>query len=434
MTSREAITVNLMKGKVRGSVRAISQLVPPVTRSAPNHDSGSPPMLIGYTIVVYCVALGAIFGMLFALICNKNLNSTILSFFFHRDLQPRGIPLNVLTYGAVDDNLGFDDSFQRAMKTRCVTNPTFLTLIDPGEIILHRIIGEGTFGRVWSANWGSSSVAVKEFVFAQAAVVGKSMMRQQIIEEIIGEAGMMAMLRHPQVLQLFGCCLTSQAIWIVSELCSLGSLRQLLDDKEKDLSIQLRLRLALHVAEGMMYMHAQNPPILHRDLKSHNIFVHETSSGSTDTSEKAGLMMDGNSYSENSCERHIVAKIGDWGSARAALAGSRTMTHGVGTACWLAPEVIKFARSSKKSDVYGFGIILWELATREEVYKGLQSTQIIARVANDNLRPSVPEDCLWKHLMMDCWHENPMQRVTFDVVVVELNTILSQVTIKSDFD
>ncbi len=55
--------------------------------------------------------------------------------------------------------------------------------------------------------------------------------RREIIEEIVGEAGIMSYLRHPRILQLFGCSLTAQAIWIVSELCSQGSLRQVLDDK-----------------------------------------------------------------------------------------------------------------------------------------------------------------------------------------------------------
>jgi serine/threonine protein kinase len=308
-----------------------------------------------------------------------------------------------------------------------VHHPNLLTLIDPQQIFLQRIIGEGTFGRVWSARWRSASVAVKEFVFAQAAVAGRSSMRQAIVEEIIGEAGMMAILRHPNVLQLFGCSLTAQAIWIVSELCSLGSLRQLLDDNDRTLPVELRLSLALQVAEGMTYLHNQDPPIIHRDLKSHNIFVHETFTDAEDAStasDKKQLQRPLKDHYEK-METHstIVAKIGDWGSARATLSGSRTMTHGVGTACWLAPEVIKHARSSKFSDVYGYGIVLWELATREEVYQGLETTQIIAKVANENLRPPVPQDCPWKDLMVQCWAENPMDRLDSSDIVKELNVL-----------
>jgi serine/threonine protein kinase len=308
-----------------------------------------------------------------------------------------------------------------------------LTIIDPQEIFLQRIIGEGTFGRVWSAKWRSAGVAVKEFVFAQAAVAGKSLMQQEIVEEIIGEAGMMAILRHPNVLQLFGCSLTAQAIWIVSELCSLGSLRQLLDDNERSLPVEIRVSLALQVAEGMTYLHNQDPPIIHRDLKSHNIFVHETFTNADDSDQKkkgGGEVKDKAAVGQLSRwlqpvkmkpKSTLVAKIGDWGSARATMSGSRTMTHGVGTACWLAPEVIKHARSSKLSDVYGYGIVLWELATREEVYQGLETTQIIAKVANESLRPPVPQDCPWKDLMVKCWEEKPTDRLEFNEIVAELN-------------
>ena len=437
---------------------AISQLNPPDLDDIPGGGGGGDkrrPSVIGYTIVVYCVALGAVFGMLLALLCNRSLNSTILSYFFDKDANAKGISLDTLTYSAVQ-NTNVAEAYQRAMRTRFVQHPHLLTLIDPQEIILHRIIGEGTFGRVWSARWRSSSVAVKEFVFAQAAVAGKSQQQNVIMEEIIGEAGMMAILRHPNVLQLFGCSLTAQAIWIVSELCSLGSLRQLLDDQDRHLGPRTKVSLALQVAEGMTYLHTQDPPIIHRDLKSHNILCHETfietdtrdmekgnrrrsrknSSKSKSKSNSDGRSLSGSTYSQKAAlaatvkngkmnsESTIVAKIGDWGSARATLAGSRTMTHGVGTACWLAPEVITHARSSKLSDVYGFGIILWELATREEVYQGLESTQIIARVANDNLRPQPPRNCPWKDLMVKCWRENPKDRPSFEEIVIELGTLL----------
>jgi hypothetical protein len=89
------------------------------------------------------------------------------------------------------------------------------------------------------------------------------------------------------------------------------------------------------------------------------------------------------------------------------------MTHGIGTACWLAPEAIRYARSSKYSDAYGDGIVLWESATREEVYAGPESTQIIARNANDNLCPSPPPNNPFSPLMVKCWSENPDHRLCF---------------------
>jgi serine/threonine protein kinase len=255
---------------------------------------------------------------------------------------------------------------------------------------------------VWNGQWRNNSVAVKEFVFAQAAIVGGSLERNNIIEEIVGEAGVMACLRHPKILQLYGCSLTMQAIWIVSEFCSRGSLRMILNDNNLDLPLLKKVSICLDVADGMLYLHTRSPPIIHRDIKSHNIFITEPSLG------------------------HFVAKIGDWGSARAvALTGAKTMTQGVGTACWLAPEVINFAHASKDSDVYAFGIVLWEVFTRHEVYEGLSAAQIIAKVANEGLRPRVPRECPWAAIMTECWQQDASQRPGFHRVMTSLSKIYS---------
>jgi hypothetical protein len=421
-----AVTEILSDGNVRGSIMAISQMMP-----EPENGGQFQGQRINITIIVYCVAVGCVIGMFGAIMCNRNVSQSLFPLLGGHS-QLKGISLDTLTYSAIE-NSSITEAYQRAMKTRYVQHPHLLTIIDPQEIFLQRIIGEGTFGRVWSAKWRSAGVAVKEFVFAQAAVAGKSSMQQEIVEEIIGEAGMMAILRHPNVLQLFGCSLTAQAIWIVSELCSLGSLRQLLDDNERSLPVEIRVSLALQVAEGMTYLHNQDQPIIHRDLKSQNIFVHETFTDADDSDQKkkgGGEVEDKATVGQLSRwlqpvkmkpKSTLVAKIGDWGSARATMSGSRTMTHGVGTACWLAPEVIKHARSSKFSDVYGYGIVLWELATREEVYQGLETTQIIAKVANESLRPPVPQDCPWKDLMVKCWEEKPTDRLEFNEIVTGLN-------------
>jgi len=388
-----------------------------------------------------------------------------------------------------------------------------LTLIEPSEIVLQHIIGEGSFGRVWAAQWRSSRVAVKEFVFAQAAVAAYDLhsqlhaphqhgggsgggsgssgdgssggrsggggeravaaaaaARREAIDEIVGEAGIMAYLRHPRVLQLFGCSLTAQAIWIVSELCTAGSLRQVLDDKaHRPLPTGVRLQMAVDVAEGMAHLHSRDPPIIHRDLKSHNLFVTQESLAQPAIRDSGGLMArasapsrsgssgDGgggglggesnwhaacpapspptsSSTSPSSSSRQpppqrttYHVKIGDWGSARAvARTGARdpkTMTHGIGTVCWLAPEVIRHGKGSERIDVYSFGIVLWELATRDEVYAGLSAAQVIARVANEGLRPPVPRACPWASLMEACWHEDPAARPTFGQVLSALEAL-----------
>jgi len=437
------VTKDLSEGHIRGQIMAISQMrLTPTPTPKSEHDGDYDEDAkdrkiddtgnINVTIMVTLVT-GCVIGILGAVIFNRKWSKKFFPCFLLDNPENEGVPLDVLAL-RIGHHTKINETYQRAMKSRYVEQPHLLTIIDPQEIFLQRIIGEGNFGRVWSARWNSASVAVKEFVFAQAALMGRSAMQQEIVEEIIGEAGMMAILRHPNVLQLFGCSLTAQAIWIVSELCSLGSLRQVLDDQDRSLPKGLRVNLALQIAEGMSYLHNQEPAIIHRDLKSHNIFVHETF---IDTKQDGDANIHGptGDGQVNQLTRWLrpqgmktrstlVVKIGDWGSARATMSGTKTMTHGVGTACWLAPEVIKHARSSMKSDVYGYGIILWEMATRKEVYEGLESTQIIANVANEGLRPPIPDkDCPWKDIMVGCWTEIPQDRPDFNEVVEQLNNI-----------
>ena len=329
----------------------------------------------------------------------------------------------------------FGDAYRAAMKARHLRDAHALVLIDPAEIVLRDVIGEGSFGRVWSATWQSSEVAVKEFVLAQAAFAGGSLQRRDIVEAIVGEAGIMAYLRHPKVLQLYGCALTAQAIWIVSELCAHGSLRQVLDDDKVELSVETRLRMAIDVAEGMLFLHTRERPIVHRDLKSHNLFVADVRGrlrvriGDWGSARPRGTRMKvaraspslrlpagaGADRDESLVLARTAGRI-PRRSARAVAATpegfARSMTHGVGTTCWLAPELIKDNTGTETIDVYAFGIVLWELATREEVYHNLSAAQIISRVANEGLRPPLPAECPWRDVMAACWAEDPLSAVS----------------------
>lgn len=398
--------------ELEGIISSMAEVFLPFETVNPNDPPAPKPYSQDYTFVVLlaCVGVGVLMGLGFTISC---LNKWTLPVppeggSDYYDVDETGshhsgmsaFSLKTLCDGQGSATVDFREAFERAMKTRHLPTYEGMVIINPKEILLSRIIGEGSFGRVWSGQWRNNAVAVKEFVFAQAAIAGGSLQRNNIIEEIVGEAGVMACLRHPKILQLYGCSLTMQAIWIVSELCIRGSLKMVLMDQALDLPIVKRLSICMDIADGMQYLHNRSPPIIHRDLKSHNIFISEPSPG------------------------HFVAKIGDWGSARAvALTGAKNMTHGVGTACWLSPEVINNAHFSKFSDVYAFGIILWEVYTRQEIYEGLSAAQIIAKVANEGLRPHVPRDCPWSRIMTDCWKQDPVGRPNFQTILVALSKI-----------
>ncbi len=357
-------------------------------------------------ILIVCITIGVCLGVV-TIICCFDLRCMDHPFISEMVDGYNGVKLTTLMG---DNNMmwkmenDIKHRFNKAMQARHLWKVNTLNAVNPKEIMLHHVVGEGSYGRVWSGIWENSPVAVKEFVFAQTAISGSSVRQNELIEEIIGEAMIMSYLRHPRILNLYGCTLTPHAIWIVSELCNRGSLKQVLDDWSLPLSTTCRIQLAIDIADGMRHLHSRKPPIIHRDLKSHNIFVNDGPNNRLDP------------------------KIGDWGSARADThVGGLSMTHGVGTVCWLAPEVIRDAMGGKASDVYAFGILLWELATRMEVHSGLTAAQIIARVAHEGLRPNVPDGCPWGHIMKACWHEDPKQRPCFDDVITDLEAVLKVV-------
>lgn len=182
------------------------------------------------------------------------------------DIDLTSISLDALT-GGIKSKIDIEICFENAMRSRHVKFRESLRSINSNLINLTRIIGEGSYGRVWAGRWRNEPVAVKEFVFAQTALLGGSLQTSELIEEIIGEAGIMSLLRHPKILQLYGVSLTTQTIWIISELCSCGSLRMILSNKRMELSFMTRLSIALDIAEGLNYLHTRRPQIIHRDLK-----------------------------------------------------------------------------------------------------------------------------------------------------------------------
>ncbi len=159
----------------------------------------------------------------------------------------------------------------------------------------------------------------------------------------------MESLRHPNIVMFMGACTKSPGnLAIVLEFCKNNCLWALLQDLRIPLSWEKRLELAIGVAKGMMYLHSFAVPVLHRDLKSLNVLLDE----------------------------YYTPKIADFGWTRLL---AEKMTLKVGTFQWMAPEVILTKTYTEKADVYSFGIILWEIASREPPYKSrLISSQWIS--------------------------------------------------------
>ena len=94
----------------------------------------------------------------------------------------------------------------------------------------------------------------------------------------------------------------------------------------------------------------------------------------------------------------------------------------------MAPEVIRTKHYSEKADVYSYGIILWEIASREPPYKNMKGTYVILEVVNKNLRPAIPSKCpkSFARLIKRCWNKEPNLRPNFKDIIHELKALKSK--------
>ena len=202
------------------------------------------------------------------------------------------------------------------------------------------------------------------------------------------EVAVLATARHPTLLGFVGATDTPP-FCIVTEWMAGGPLYHEIH-KHKRLDPTMRTIVALDIARGMQFLHSKH--IIHRDLKSLNV------------------LLDGSGH----------AKICDFGFSRTADDENQIMTQNVGTPHWMAPELLTSNKSyTYKVDVYAYGIVLWEIAAGKLPYSGMDSTQIIAQVLMENLRPVVPNHVNPKlrDLMVQCWDRDPDVRPTFDEIV-----------------
>ncbi|KAL4151645.1 hypothetical protein PRNP1_008587 [Phytophthora ramorum] len=286
--------------------------------------------------------------------------------------------------GTGDNAAAGDHSRRRRPKLSKAKNDSLH--VDYKELQIEEMIGQGAFGTVHRAKWRGTAVAVKILVCQYLTA--------DILEEFEAEVQIMSILRHPNICLLMGACLEPPTRCLVIEYLPRGSLWNVL---RQDVVIDMgkQYGFARDTALGMNYLHSFQPPILHRDLKSPNLLIDSA-------------------YS---------LKISDFGLARV-RAHFQTMTGNCGTTQWMAPEVLAAEKYTEKADVFSYGVVVWETVTRQCPYEGLTQIQAALGVLNNNLRPTVPENCppLFKKLMTLCWVSSPEKRPSFEAVLEILNS------------
>jgi serine/threonine protein kinase len=160
---------------------------------------------------------------------------------------------------------GSDDETANLLSRLKKTTKNYAVAYD--ELMFGRLLGKGSQGDVYRADWRGTLVAVK--------TVDMATMPAQAIEEFCTEAEIMRQLRHPCLNALMGVCIENPNLCIITELVARGSLFDLFQDKHTPITWRKCLGVALDVARGVLYLHEHDPPILHRDLKSLNILVDE---------------------------------------------------------------------------------------------------------------------------------------------------------------
>ncbi|OQS05016.1 kinase [Thraustotheca clavata] len=255
-----------------------------------------------------------------------------------------------------------------------------------GGIVVTRLISKGAYGEVWLGQYRHKEVAIKKILHAKRNDTFE-------LECFTEEIRIMASLDHPHIVHLIGFGWdTITNLCAVTEYLAKGDLTGYLVANQ-DLSWDAKLRIAVGTARALAYMHERDPPVIHRDLKSKNILI-------TDTGE---------------------AKLSDFGISRVRTL-DETLTAGVGTVYWTAPEVLLGQRYTEQVDIYSFGVVLCELDTHRAPYADMQEVAQMAiaqQVATHQFRPPFSAKCpkLVKDLADRCMDQDPSARPTAQEIV-----------------
>ncbi|KAL4160729.1 hypothetical protein PRNP1_001291 [Phytophthora ramorum] len=251
--------------------------------------------------------------------------------------------------------------------------------IPSDELNYTRKIAKGAFGEVWLALHGKDLVAVKKLI----TVEGTS------VQDFVSELNLLASLSHRCILTLIGACWDEELtdIQIVMEYMDSGDLLSVLRKSPPSVLTweNGKATYCVQVCEAVYYLHSLQPALIHRDIKSRNILV---------DSQKG-------------------AKLSDFGESRERTV-ARTMTAGVGTARWVAPEIILGEDYSELADIYSLGVLLTEMDTHQIPYQtlGLEESMIVQQVAVGKLRPKVSDTCpeIIRRLTHECLQYDPSLR------------------------
>jgi predicted Ser/Thr protein kinase len=270
--------------------------------------------------------------------------------------------------------------------------------IEANELTMGESLGKGSFGIVSRAKWHGDNVAVKQI---SKEAVGNP----KAVLEFEREIGRMASMQaHKNVVILYGLTTLSNGnLGAVMEYCAHGSLMSALyGATQRKWSMAELFEVAYESACGVAHLHACK--IVHRDIAARNVLL-------------AG-------------KKDVVAKVADFGLSRAAD-DERTVATKVedGPVKWQAPEQLRSMQYSKASDVFSFGVLLFEIFAREAPWKGV-NLYVVAPKVIEGQRMAVPANMPESiaDVMKECWAQEPDKRPLMADVVAKIDSAMAAPT------
>ncbi|KAJ8374488.1 hypothetical protein SKAU_G00050680 [Synaphobranchus kaupii] len=259
-----------------------------------------------------------------------------------------------------------------------------------------------------SGNFGSVKKGVYKMRKKQIDVaikVLKSENEKSVKDEMMKEAEIMHQLDNPYIVRMIGIC-QAESLMLVMEMAASGPLNKFLSSRKDQISVENVTELMHQVSLGMLYLEENN--FVHRDLAARNVLV---------------------------VNQHY-AKISDFGLSKALGADDnyyKARTAGKWPLKWYAPECINFHKFSSKSDVWSYGITMWEaFSYGGKPYKKMKGPEVINFIVAEK-RMDCPTGCpdVIYTLMMDCWIYKHVERPDFAKVEERIRTYYYSVSKKT---
>uniref|UniRef100_A0A8L0DQ27 receptor protein-tyrosine kinase n=1 Tax=Oncorhynchus mykiss TaxID=8022 RepID=A0A8L0DQ27_ONCMY len=271
----------------------------------------------------------------------------------------------------------------------------FAKEIDASSIRIERVIGAGEFGEVCSGRLrlqGKREI----YVAIKSLKAGYSDKQRR---DFLSEASIMGQFDHPNIIRLEGVVTRCKPVMIITEFMENGSLDTFLKKHDGQFTVIQLVGMLRGIASGMKYL--SDMSYVHRDLAARNILVNS----------------------------NLVCKVSDFGLSRVLEddpEAAYTTRGGKIPIRWTSPEAIAYRKFTSASDVWSYGIVMWEVVSYGERPYWEMSNQDVIKAIDEGYRLPAPMDCpvVLHQLMLDCWEKGRSERPKFGQIVTTLDKLI----------